>query len=195
MSSGARLSSNCSMRGRGGFPWLAAGLDPPRSPRERSRPPYGRAPLADHHLCHHPAPITHHDSVSRQCASCALDLMDLVICILVGSPAKRKTTSDARRPPTSPRSTSPAAFRASVSQLAAEEPLMGGRPFRFPLGSNRQRLSPYVRSTAPSKARTLPAKVTPASSARLTHSTTPADAPSPPAVASVVNPLRQPFLL
>lgn len=97
MSSGARLSSNCSMRGRGGFPWSAAGLDPPRSPRERSRPPYGRAPLADHHLCHHPAPITHHDSVSRQCASCALDLMDLVICILVGSPARRPQTPAGRR--------------------------------------------------------------------------------------------------
>jgi hypothetical protein len=90
-----------------------------------------------------------------------------------------KTTSDARRPPTSPRSTSPAAFRASVSQLAADEPLMGGRPFRFPLGSNRQRLSPYVRSTTASKARTLPAKVIPASSARLTHSTTPAGTLAP----------------
>jgi hypothetical protein len=51
---------------------------------------------------------------------------------------------------------------AHLSAWPADEPPMGGRLFRFPLGSNRQRLSPYVRSTAPSKARTLPAKVAPA---------------------------------
>jgi hypothetical protein len=51
-------------------------------------------PLADHHLCHHPAPITHHDSVSRKCASCALDLMDLVI-LFWSFPQQ----NDLRRPP------------------------------------------------------------------------------------------------
>jgi hypothetical protein len=86
-------------------------------------------PLADHHLCHHPAPITHHDSVSRKCASCALDLMDLVI-LFWSFPQQ----NDLRRPPAAdePSVDITCSFPGVCQPARSRRAAFGGSPLPLP---------------------------------------------------------------